>query len=283
MLDVTAAQLGMMTREDAEREIRSRVQTVPLGDGVILSRVLGSHKMLLRASDRGFSRHVMFDGYWESWLTIFCARTLQPGMVAFDVGANLGYYTLLFADRVGPTGKVIAIEPNPATFDLLQETVALNGFDRTVTLVQAAASDCSQEALELFVPFGEPKNATVAFDGGARPAELRVSVPGVSIDHLTAGLERVDFLKIDVEGAEPGVLRGMMGTIARFKPTIVLEFNAARYEDPAAILQQMLAVYGSVGEIDFDGACGAADPADILSTRMGEDRLLCFPGLSVDI
>ncbi len=56
--------------------------------------------------------------------------------------------------------------------------------------------------MELFVPFGEPKNATVAFEGGERPAELRVSVPGVTIDQLSAGLERVDFLKIDVEGAE---------------------------------------------------------------------------------
>ncbi len=209
---LNAALLGTMSRENAEREIRSRVQTVPLGDGVILSRVLGSQKMLLRASDRGFSRHVMFDGYWESWLTVFCARTLKPGMVAFDVGANLGYYTLLFADRVGINGKVIAIEPNPSTFALLQETVSLNGYDRNTTLVQAAATDRSEGEIELFVPFGEPKNATVATDGGERAAELRVSVPVVSIDHLSAGQQRVDFLKIDVEGAEQAVLAGMTET-----------------------------------------------------------------------
>lgn len=276
MMDMTAAQIGAMSREDAEREIRARVQSIALGDGVIMSRVLGSHKMLLRASDRGFSRHVMFDGYWESWLTIFCARMLKPGMVAFDVGANLGYYTVLFADSVGLTGKVVAIEPNPTIFDLLNQTVSLNGFDRTVILVQAAATDDSQEALELFVPFGEPKNATVAFDGGARPAELRIGVPGVSIDHLSAGLERVDFLKIDVEGAEPAVLKGMSSTIARWKPTIVLEFNAGRYDNPGAFLDQMLSTYGSVGEIDFEGDCRLADPAEILSTRLDEDRLLCF-------
>ncbi len=273
-----AALLGAMSRENAEREIRSRVQTVPLGDGIILTRVLGSHKMLLRASDRGFSRHVMFDGYWESWLTIFCARTLKPGMVVFDVGANLGYYTLLFADRVGVNGKVIAIEPNPATFALLQETVSLNGFDRNTTLVQAAATDSAEGEVELFVPLGEPKNATVAFDGGERPAELRVNVPTVSIDHLSAGLHRVDFLKIDVEGAEAAVLAGMTQTIARFKPTIVLEFNAARYQNPAEVLQQMLAIYGTVKEIDFYGGCNPADPSEILSVRTEEDRLLCFPG-----
>jgi FkbM family methyltransferase len=282
MMDITAAQLGTMNREDAEREIRSRVQSIALGEGVILSRVLGLHKMLLRASDRGFSRHVMLDGYWESWLTIFCARTLQPGMVVFDVGANLGYYTLLFADRVGPTGKVVAIEPNPMTFELLAETISLNGFDHNVTLVQAAATDAAQDTLELFVPLGEPKNATVAFEGGARAAELRVKVPCVSIDQLSAGLTQVDFLKIDVEGAEASVLRGMTETIARFRPTIVLEFNAARYDNPAEILQQMLSIYGSVSEIDFNGDCNPVAPSEILSTRLDEDRLLCFTRISAD-
>ncbi len=275
---LNAALLGSMSRENAEREIRCRVQTVALGDGIILSRVLGRQKMLLRASDRGFSRHVMFDGYWESWLTVFCARTLKPGMVAFDVGANLGYYTLLFSDRVGLRGKVIAIEPNPATFALLQETATLNGCDRNTTLVQAAATDSSERPLELFVPFGEPKNATVAFEGGERPAELRVSVPGVTIDQLSAGLERVDFLKIDVEGAEPAVLAGMTETMARFRPTIVLEFNASRYPNPSEVLERMLAIYGSVMEIDFSGGCQTADPTEILSDTTGEDRLLCFPG-----
>ena len=283
MLDLTAAELGTMTRQEAETAIRARVQTIALGGDLILSRVLGSHKMLLRASDRGFSRHVMLDGYWESWLTIFCARTLQPGMVAFDVGANFGYYTLLFADRVGLAGRVIAVEPNPSTFELLEQTVALNGFERNVTLVQAAATERNQQALELFVPLGEPKNATVAFDGGARPAELRVAVPGVSIDHLAAKLPRVDFLKIDVEGAEPAVLRGMADTIARFRPTIVLEFNAARYEKPAEILDSLLAVYGTVSEIGFNGDCPPTEPADILSTRLDEDRLLCFPGRGAEI
>lgn len=282
MLNLPAATLGLMDRLQAENEIRARVQTVALGDDLILARVLGSHKMLLRGSDRGFSRHVMLDGYWESWLTIFCARTLQSGMVAFDVGANLGYYTLLFADRVGASGHVVAIEPNPATFALLEESVRLNGFEHNVRLVQAAATD-RDGTLDLFVPRGEPKNATVAVDGGDQPAESRVSVPGIPIDRLSAELDQVDFLKIDVEGAEPAVLAGMSETIARFRPMIVLEFNASRYADPAEFLGRLLAVYEDFGEIDFAGDCRRVDAAEILSTRIGEDRLLCFPGRSVGI
>jgi len=280
---LSTADIGAMKREDAEREIQQRVQTAYLGDGLILARVLGGSKMLLRASDRGFSRHVMLDGYWESWLTVFCARFLQPGMVAFDVGANLGYYTLLFANRVGAAGRVIAIEPNPETFELLSETVALNGYGGMTSLVCAAASARAGESAELFVPLGEPKNATIAFAGNNRASELTASVPTVSIDSLAKPLGRVDFVKIDVEGAEPQVLEGMAATIERFKPTILLEFNVSRYQDPAAILDKLVLIYGKIGEISIEGTCVPIPRETVLSERTNEDRLLCFatPGLAV--
>lgn len=280
---LSTADIGVMKREDAEREIQQRVQTVYLGDGLILARVLGGPKMLLRSSDRGFSRHVMLDGYWESWLTVFCARFLQPDMVAFDVGANLGYYTLLFANRVGAAGRVIAIEPNPETFELLSETVALNGYGGMTSLVCAAASSRSGESAELFVPLGEPKNATIAFAGNNRASELTASVPTVSIDALAKPLERVDFVKIDVEGAEPQVLEGMAATIERFKPTILLEFNVSRYGNPAGILDRLVSIYGKIGEISIEGACRPVPRETVLSERTNEDRLLCFatPGLAV--
>jgi len=280
---LSTADIGAMKREDAEREIQQRVQTVYLGDGLILARVLGGSKMLLRSSDRGFSRHVMLDGYWESWLTVFCARFLKPGMVAFDVGANLGYYTLLFANRIGAAGRVIAIEPNPETFELLSETVALNGYGGMTSLICAAASARAGESAELFVPLGEPKNATIAFSGNNRASELTASVPTVSIDALAKPLERVDFVKIDVEGAEPQVLEGMAATIERFKPTILLEFNVSRYQDPAGILDKLLSIYGKIGEISIEGTCVPVPRETVLSERTDEDRLLCFatPGLAV--
>ncbi|GAU82901.1 FkbM family methyltransferase [Bosea sp. BIWAKO-01] len=275
---LSAADLGAMSRQQVEGEIQARVQTAYLGDGLVLARVLGGPKMLLRASDRGFSRHVMLDGYWESWLTVFCARFLQPGMIAFDVGANLGYYTLLFANRVGPAGRIVAIEPNPQTFALLAETVSLNGYDGTVSLVSAAATARSGDQVELFVPLGEPKNATIAFSANDRPSELNTSVPTASIDDLAGSLDRVDFVKIDVEGAEPEVLRGMTATIERHRPTILLEFNASRYGDPASILDRLVSVYGQIGEIDFEGAYRLIGQQEILTERTREDRLLCFAG-----
>ncbi len=74
------------------------------------------------------------------------------------------------------------------------------------------------------------------------------------------------------------MLAGMTETMARFRPTIVLEFNTSRYPNPSEVLERMLAIYGSVMEIDFNGGCQTADPTEILSDTTGEDRLLCFPG-----
>ena len=87
---LTYADLGTFNREKLESAIRARVQTVHLGGARVLARVLGGPKMFLSTDDLGFGCHVMLDGYWESWLTVFFARFISPGMTVFDVGANFG-------------------------------------------------------------------------------------------------------------------------------------------------------------------------------------------------
>jgi len=89
----------------------------------MLARVLGRYKMFLHTSDRGFACHVAMDGFWEIWVTQFFARTLRAGMVAIDIGANYGYYTLLFGAAVTSSGRVLAFEPNPRAASLLRESV----------------------------------------------------------------------------------------------------------------------------------------------------------------
>jgi FkbM family methyltransferase len=263
-----------LSREELERAIRARVQTVFLGNGRILARVLGGPKMFLSADDHGFGCHVMFDGYWESWLTTFFARILTPGMTVIDVGANFGYYTALFAMGVGAGGRVIAIEPFPATASYLKDTVALNGYSSFTRVVEAAATAESGRELHLFIPKNEPKNASIVPD--VRPDTIPVA--SCTIDELTADLDRVDLVKIDAEGAEIDVVAGMRETIARHRPSILLEYNAARYADPQAFLEGLLRTYHDVSSIDWDGTPRQITPEAILSTRFGEDWLLYFDG-----
>ena len=261
-----------MSRAEAEKAIRSRVQVVYLGQDRVLSRVLGDYKLFLSSNDLGFSCHVMLDGYWESWLTIFFMRLIKPGMTAVDVGANFGYYTILFAAAVGATGKVIAIEPVPSTVASLNDTIALNGFAARTRLVAGAAGAVASSQAHILVPPREPKNSAVI----AGPQDGSIAVPSFTLDELLHDLDRVDLVKIDVEGAEVNVIEGMRETIARHRPSILLEFNAARYSDPLGFLNSLLATYQTVRAVSWEGNLEAVSPKTIVSERFGEDWSLFF-------
>ena len=155
--DLYLAALAGMSRQTAERAIKARVQTAYRGDKLILARILGRPKIFLSADDLGFAWHLMLDGYWEIWLTQFFARLVKPGMTVIDVGANFGYYAVLFGDAVGATGRVIAIEPVPSTAAVLRKTIDLNGLTHTTRLVVAAAGDRDDAEVHMLVPPGEPK------------------------------------------------------------------------------------------------------------------------------
>src|SRR5690348_3038064 len=118
---------------------RARAQPVHLGGNEGLCRILGRYKLFVDTRDQGFCANLLLDGYWEMGLTMHIARTVRPDMTAIDVGANFGYYTMLFAALVGPRGHVYAIEPAPATAGLLRRSVQLNGFQVNTTVVEAAA------------------------------------------------------------------------------------------------------------------------------------------------
>ncbi len=270
--ELTVGALASMTREEAEIAIRARVQTIYLGNDNVLCRVLGRSKMLLSTRDLGFSCHVMLDGYWEIWLTLFFARTVTPGMTVIDVGANLGYYTLLLGDAVGPSGHVIAVEPIPQTSELLKKTIDLNGMAGWVRLVAAAAARPGATNVAMYVPEYEPKNAAIV----AAPLEGSIQVSAVSIDELTRGLSRLDLVKIDAEGAEQIIIDGMQDTIERLRPNLLLEFNAHRYQDPAAFLEILMRAYPQMYALDFSGALQPVNAAEILGRSSLEDWLLYF-------
>jgi FkbM family methyltransferase len=139
-------------------------------------------------------------------------RAVSPGMVALDVGANVGAYSMLLGQWVGPTGRVFAFEPAPSAFHGLVRHLRLNDLSGVVRAVHAAAGDRETQAEFLIMgTAGEGRLAAPADGDGAR-----VNVPVVTIDAFCAreGIDP-DFIKIDVEGWELAVLRGARETIRR--------------------------------------------------------------------
>lgn len=273
-MDLYPIHLANWPRSTVEAAIRRRVQTAYLGDGLVLARILGRHKIFLRSSDRGFACHLMLDGFWEMWLTQFLARRVTPGMTVVDVGANFGYYTLLLGDLVGAAGQVIAVEPNPEAASLLQESVLLNGH-RTRTKVVPHALSASAGHGWLYAPDGEPKNAALV-DTEHLAGGKTIEVATLTLDEVALEYGKVDLVKIDAEGGEQGIVAGMRQVIARDRPAIVLEFNAARYTDPRRFLDELLASYGTARELSLDGTLLPLDRMSVLDQASLEDRILLF-------
>jgi FkbM family methyltransferase len=275
---ISPCELKTQDRWDLESRCRALTNPAYLGKQTAICRVLGSYKLYVDTDDTGFSSHVLLDGYWEMWLTIFFARLIKPGMTVIDVGANFGYYTLLFGYLVEDDGYVYAVEPNPQVVARLRRSVDLNGLAKRTTIVGAAAGSSHGGEVILYVPFGEAKNGTIIGSGDAISPDLGSihRVPQVSLDEVAAKAPRIDLVKIDVEGSEEAVIFGLMRTLLRDRPALVLEFNARRYCDPRRFVDQLQSIYSEMGYIDYQGNAVSITSSEVVSQRWGEDWLLYF-------
>jgi FkbM family methyltransferase len=265
--------LASMSRADAERAISGAVQTAYLGDHTALTRILGFQKFYVDTRDVGFGGHVLLDGYWEIWLTLFCLRNVRAGMIVADIGANMGYYTVLFAGNVGANGHVLAVEPNPRATTLLRRSVEINGYASRTHVVEAACSDRMMTDAYLVVPPTEPKNAYISEDS-TRADECSLKTTCVTLDALCDSYEHVDFIKIDAEGSEERIFAGMSAVLERNSPIVVIEINVARYANPAAFIHRLSSVYGTIRYVSFDGYATDVSQETLLSSNVGQDWLV---------
>jgi FkbM family methyltransferase len=171
-------------------------------------------------------------GVYERAELQFLGRLVKAGDTVVDVGAHYGVYTRALSARVGPHGKVLAVEPIPPVFQILSEAVSeLNN----VVLHNLALSDRAQAAIELRVPLlagGVPEPALASVQ--RTPSESIVyEVRAVTLDQLIAEQEHVAFIKLDVEGHELSCLAGAAETIRRCRPVVQVEISGIEQSAPA--------------------------------------------------
>jgi FkbM family methyltransferase len=273
-------EIATADRFDLEEACRAQTQPVYLGDHTALCRILGRYKFYVDTRDQGFGSNVLLDGFWEMWLTIAIARHLKPGMVAIDIGANFGYYSLLMADLVGPEGALIAVEPNPHVTPKLRASLTLNGFASRSRVIEAAAAATGEGFAHLYATMTEPKNATIVSpEMTADPAIAAVTTaPNWTAEAIAREFGRVDFIKIDAEGAEEDIIRGLRPVLVEHNPSLVLEFNAARYADARQFLADVMSHYRDLRLVDHNGCLAAVSAETVLTEKVGEDWLLFFQG-----
>ena len=157
----------------------------------------------------------------EKLETKLIMREIKRGDVVLDIGAHIGYYTLLFARLVGPRGKVYAFEPNPYNFSLLKKNVKANGY-KNVVCQQSAVSDKSGR-IKLYLSENNTGDHRI-YDSGDGRASLPIKC--LKLDDYFKGYDgKINFIKMDVQGAEVNVIKGMSDLLRKNRPAkIVTEF-----------------------------------------------------------
>jgi FkbM family methyltransferase len=186
-------------------------------------------------------RYVYAFGVWEPNLTRWLSATLKPGDVFVDVGANVGYFSILASRIVGPSGSVVAIEASPTTFELLTANLARNHVTN-VRAVNVAASD-APGTLRLFE--GPAWNRGLANTTLARGGTSDVEVSALPLPTIlsSAELQRARVVKIDVEGGEPAVMRGLLPQLGAMRDDaeFVLEILPGYFEKRGSTPEELLA------------------------------------------
>lgn len=190
-----------------------------VGGNRVLIRTANGFKMYVDSNDVCISPHLILDGVWEEWTEATLRRVVQPGMRVLEIGANVGYFTLLLARQTGSTGSVYAFECDPDLAQIAEDNVEINGFADRVTIDRRAVGESTGSA--------EFQRAQRHRGGGTLVAGLQqieqlresereaLTVDVTTVDALVqARGTSFDFVKIDAEGAETWILNGGLSLFA---------------------------------------------------------------------
>ena len=250
-----------------------------VGDNRVLVKVVAGGANLVyfvEANDKLLTPWFIGSGMYETDLTDYFIRNLRRDSHCLDVGSNFGYFTCLMG-RFCPAGRVIGVEPDPDVFELAHDNVAANGLAETAT-VRHAAAGASNDEMTLYRRHTRSGNTSIArmsddFTRHMREAPVTpFTIGSVKVDQLADDLGgRVDFMKVDVEGAEPLVFEGARETIAH-NPQLAIVMEWAPYQireagfDPADFLDRLRAL-----------GLRAADLVDGQEQPLEFDALLALP------
>lgn len=214
-------------------EKADRLAAVYMGNDSIMTRLWSGHKFLASTSDIIVTPHLIDGGVIEPHLTRTLVSLIRPGEVVVDIGANVGYYSVLAAWRAYPDGEIWSFEPNPHAYALLSDNMTMTGHAMMARRRAVALSDHSGTATLRIFP-GYEATSTIravpeAFVSHTAKETGRTShtvdVELVPLDHAMRDIAAVDVIKIDAEGHEPAIIAGAQEILGRSRDVkIVMEF-----------------------------------------------------------
>jgi len=212
---------------------------------------------------------IFLTGYYaiEYRHTIYFRNLIKKGIVFFDVGANIGYYTLQASPRTGFEGKVFSFEPVSATYGKLVENISLNSlknvFPQKLIVYE---KECELEILP--GDCGNTGSAKLAPANSASRSDAE-KVRAVTLDSFVKenGVDRIDVVKIDVEGSEFSVLRGMKNILSEMNPKLLIELTEHTLKARGTSCEEVIAFLRGFGYEPYSVRSGEEKPADISKIR----------------
>lgn len=195
--------------------------------------------------DKYVSRQIREQGIWEPYETSLVLELLGPGSVFVDVGANLGYFSLIAASLVGDSGRVIAFEPDPANFKLLNASIDLNRFASRIQSVEAGLSDLASEG-RLYLSQDNMGDHQIYAGEGDRESLPITLLNGT--EFLAPLVSQVDLLKVDTQGSEFQVITGLMPLLKNQlkAPRIIIELTPFSLRESGASGAKLIELLASL-------------------------------------
>lgn len=207
----------------------------------IKTKTIDGFHMNVFKKDTVVSKAIAKFGYWEPDVRDFIINYIKPGMRVLELGGNVGYHTLVLADCIGSTGIVYCFECNSDFAAVIQENIVINNFSKRV---QVIAKGAYSEPIVL--PYAKHKKN---FGGSSivKPGQDRSNVPAeydiqegiecVRVDDIIQ--DKIDFIKMDIEGCEYPAMQGMIRMLTNFNPDIVFEVSAATSAEQYQMLHNL--------------------------------------------
>lgn len=206
---------------------------VYMGDGIVMTKLWSGHPFLAFTGDMITAPHLINSGVNEAHNSRTFVSLVRPGDVVVDVGASVGYFSVLAGWRANPGGRIWAFEPNPKAYNILSDNLFINGYKEMMTLHRAALSDRTGSAPMRIFPGYEATSSIrdmpdafiehTARETGRQSHVIEVETK--TLDEVMRDVPEIDVMKIDAEGHEPAIMRGAEKILRRSSGIkIIMEF-----------------------------------------------------------